>query len=441
MRKKSCYVIVFLGILCSYFSFARSADRGEIRSGETKTGFLSSPGFADSWNFYGGEGDRVIITAAEISGYVEPEIYLYPPDSGELEASAIGPNSGKRLDHQLQRTGLYTIVISDYYLDEEGDYGIALVKIPGAATSPTDPDGGLIASGDGKTGILTHQADTDIYQFYGKVGDHTVITAAEISGYVEPEIYLYPPDSGELEASATGPNSGKRLDHTLEKTGLYTILISDYYLDEEGEYGMSLTKIPPTLPPGIYNAYPSNGSAICNMNGSFSWDPVQEATGYDLYFGEDVIEPLEKVGDNLPSPRLPFPEMEPGRAYYWHVVAHTSDGDVQGPYLWFYVPENCVVINRVNPWRCEPRTIIRIIGENFGDTQGDSLVHIGRKTFDSSSPRIKLWTDTKIKVRVPKYKCKWFKGEDSRKVKVWVTVDGIDSNTKRLKVLKPAICP
>ena len=100
-----------------------------------------------------------------------------------------------------------------------------------------------------------------------------------------------------------------------------------------------------------------------------------------------------------------------------------------------------VCITKLKPRRSEPGEAIRIKGYGFGDTQGDSVVHIGKKTFDSSSPRIRLWSDTKIRIKVPKYTCEWFKGQDYRKRKVWVTVDGIDSNVKRLKVLKPANCP
>jgi len=89
----------------------------------------------------------------------------------------------------------------------------------------------------------------------------------------------------------------------------------------------------------------------------------------------------------------------------------------------------------------KPGLIIGIIGTNFGDTQSDSMVHIGRKTFDSSSPRIKFWTDTEIRIRLPNYQCGWFKGRDYRYRRVWVTVDGVDSNKKRIKILKPSTCP
>ena len=336
-RKITCLAVV---ILCICFSFAWGAYRGEIESAETKTGFLSFLSI-DTWTFYGEAGDRVIITTAEISGGIEPEIYLYPPDGGECEASSTGPGD-HRLDHQLQQTGLYYIIVSDWKLDGEGEYGIALVKIPGAASSEIDPDGGAIASGETKTGTLTLQADTDIYQFYGEAGDRVIITTAEISGGIEPEIYLYPPDGGECEASSTGPFLSHRLDHQLQQTGLYYIIISDWMLDGEGEYGICFNKIPPTLSPGIYNPFPPNGATITDLNDSFSWDPVEGATGYDLYFGEDIIKPLEKIGENLSSPSMPFPDdMQPNKIYYWHVVAHTSNGDIEGPYWWFKVSVLC----------------------------------------------------------------------------------------------------
>jgi len=136
-----------------------------------------------------------------------------------------------------------------------------------------------------------------------------------------PKIKLYPPDNGPCEASAY-----EYLDHQLEQPGLYTIVIEDHMLNDEGTYNISLTKIPPDLRPGIYNPYPPNGTFVININGSFRWDPVAEATGYDLYFGEDVVQPLTKIGDNLPSPSMPFPKLERGKIYYWHVVAKRPDG-------------------------------------------------------------------------------------------------------------------
>jgi hypothetical protein len=98
------------------------------------------------------------------------------------------------------------------------------------------------------------------------------------------------------------------------------------------------------------------------------------------------------------------------------------------------------IIYRLRPTECGPGSIIKIVGYNFGDTQGNSIVHIGDRTFNSSSPRVRLWSDTAIKVRIPNYKCEWFHMDDYKYVTVWVTVNDADSNKKRLKVLKPSTC-
>jgi len=93
----------------------------------------------------------------------------------------------------------------------------------------------------------------------------------------------------------------------------------------------------------------------------------------------------------------------------------------------------------------EPGTILRIFGNGFGDTQGDSVVHFNKMTLDSTSNRIKTWTDTKISVKLPfvNKDCNWYVHGNStcRKRKVWVTVGGADSNIKTLRVRKPIVCP
>jgi parallel beta-helix repeat protein len=100
-----------------------------------------------------------------------------------------------------------------------------------------------------------------------------------------------------------------------------------------------------------------------------------------------------------------------------------------------------LVLDRVRPRRCEPGERIRLVGRGFGSTQGDSVLHIGKRVFDLDSPRIKLWSESKIKIRTPNRKCEWFRGQDFRRQKVWVTVHGIDSKKRRIKVIKPEICP
>ena len=297
----------------------------------------------EAFQLDGNIGERVVIAAVTTSGALDTCITLYPPDGGPPEANTCGycgiTGGGDLLDHQLQKTGLYTIVVKDNCLSNSGTYNISFLKIPGAVSSPEDLDGGAIASGETLIGTINVASDVDAFQFYGQALDRAVITVVTTSGALDTCITLYPPDGGPPEANTCGycgiTGGGDLLDHQLQQTGLYTIVVKDNCLSNSGTYNISLTKIPSDVRPGIYNPSPSDRDIVCDFSGSFSWDLVLGATGYDLYFGKNVVEPLVQIGDNLQTSSMPFPTMVSGNIYYWHVVAHTPTGDIQGPYWWF----------------------------------------------------------------------------------------------------------
>jgi hypothetical protein len=310
------------------------ADRGQIQPGQTKASIqLSGPSYIDTWTFFGNAGDRVIINAVETSGTLDTQIYLYPPGGGGDEANTwLG---GNQLDWQLQTNGLYTILIEDTDLSRPGTYNLTLMKLPGTLNSAGDPDGGAIASGQTLGGQLNTQSDMDAFQFYGNAGDRVIINAVETSGTLDTQIYLYPPGGGGDEANTW--LGGNQLDWQLQTNGLYTILIEDTDLSRPGTYNISLTKMPSTLRPGLYTPRPAVGLTISNSLDLLEWDPVAGATGYDLYFGTNVVAPLVQVGTNFPGASFPLPPVGFGKYYVWHVVAHTAGGLVDGPYWWFTV--------------------------------------------------------------------------------------------------------
>ncbi len=208
------------------------------------------------------------------------------------------------------------------------------------AISAQAADMGELHSGETKTGNIATAGQTDSYTFYGEENQTVVIEMAASGSDLGAAIYLYSPN-GTLETKVIGGRYGNRVairEHHLEQTGIYTIVASaSWAMDTTttGKYGLSFIKIPSTRPPGIYNPFPANGATITDLNQSFGWDAIAGATGYDLYFGEGVITPLEKIGENLATPEMPFPEMTLNKVYYWHVEAHTPDGIIQGPYWWF----------------------------------------------------------------------------------------------------------
>jgi hypothetical protein len=296
---------------------------------------LAEPSYEDSWTFEGNVSDRVMITAYGTSGGVAPVIYLYPPGGGSYEIYAGVGGASAIINHQLLTSGTYTIIIRDYALNNVGDYALSLAKMPGAVTSPTDPDGGTILPAQTVTGTLNLASDTDLFQFSGNANDRVMITAYGTSGSVAPVIYLYPPGGGSFEVYAGVGGAGAIIDHQLLTSGTYTIVIRDYGLLRVGMYTIALEKTPPTPGPGVYNPLPYLGTSTNDFIGHLSWNPVPGATGYDVYFGVNGTSPLVKIGDNVSAPMLALPGMDPLTVYYWQVVAHTPSGDIPGPVQWF----------------------------------------------------------------------------------------------------------
>jgi hypothetical protein len=103
-------------------------------------------------------------------------------------------------------------------------------------------------------------------------------------------------------------------------------------------------------------------------------------------------------------------------------------------------------IEKIRRRRSEPGDAIRILGKGFGNGSPGDAVHVKGRVFEYGHPKIKIWTDTKIKLKIPikkytKDSCQWFNGNDFRRVNVWVTVGGRDSNKFKIKLLKPDTCP
>ena len=323
---------VYLSVI-SFFCFlsvCMGAESLPIRSGETLSGAIESASSSVSWSFYGETGERVIVSALKTSGTMSG-VYLRLYDSGgTAEYQAYG-SSG--IDHQLKKTGLYKISVEASSQSGTGDYSLTFQKIPGPVSAPGDLDGGTVIPGMKYSGKIDEISDFDAYQFYGQAGDTVRIYAMKKSGDMTGMyIRLYPGDGGESESENSGVHG---IEYLLTKTGLYTVIAEANNHAGTGKYEIAFIKDPADIRPGIYNQDPENGDLIIDDQGSLSWYPLSGITGYDVFFGKDVTEPLQKIGNNISYPSISYPEMESGNIYYWRVIAHASSGDIEGPYAWF----------------------------------------------------------------------------------------------------------
>ena len=143
-------------------------------------------------------------------------------------------------------------------------------------------------------------------------------------------------------------------NYQLKMTGIYTIVASSEFTDT-GQYTLFLSLTSPKDPHGLYpyDSLPADGSSVslCDWD-TLSWWPVDGArvTGYDVYFASGPCMPLEKVAENVAKPPVRRPAVEnKHQVCYWRVVAHTPEGDIQGPTWWFAVeccfPRNFTTFN------------------------------------------------------------------------------------------------
>ena len=331
------YNITFLNLTAGPLFSTEDPNGGPISSGETLEGSILVSDM-DAYQFYGEAGDRAIISAVTSSGLLNTEIILVDPDFVNETNTQPG---GDLLDHVLQKTGTYTIVVQDAGYNNTGYYKVTILKLPGTTSSQEDCDGRLIGGGFYPLGVpLSGKivvSDMDVYQFYGEAGDRAIIAAVTSSGLLNTEIILVDPDF--IDEANTQPG-GDLLDHNLQKTGLYTIIVQDYGLNNTGYYNITLNKLPNTVRPGIYDPSPAT-DCVQSEDVTLTWDPVAGATGYDVLFGTDVLAPLLPLCTNVPVSSCAANNLEKSEVYYWTVVAHKPGGAIQGAVNWFVTEFAC----------------------------------------------------------------------------------------------------
>jgi parallel beta-helix repeat protein len=219
--------------------------------------------------------------------------------------------------------------------------------------------------------------------------------------------------------------------NTTATVNLFSVTPSSAGVSGQNTYAQILdTCIPPDA---AFTANVTSGGAPLAVQ--FTDQTTGAVTSWSWDFNDDGIE--DAAGENS---LFAFAEAGDYTVSLTVTGPGGQDTEVKEDYIHVTEPAGAPIIDKIGGTK-EPGKKIRIIGSGFGDPQGDSVVHLGNRTYDSSKLRIKLWSNTMIKIKLPNYGCTWFKGKDVRRVKVWVTVGGVDSNVKSIRVQKPDTCP
>src|SRR5438552_14113260 len=258
--RASCLWLALLTPLCLFFCLASKASaQGALTNGAHETGTISPAGDTDTWTFSANAGDGIVLRVGA-TNFV-PEIQLYGPDSA-LIGDAFTANGNFRDAELILRAtngGPYTVVISSHFPLNTGTYGLTLAQPPGTFVTSAGDEGGTLTNGVNQAGTM-ELGDLDMWSFTATAGDSLLLRMGA-TGFV-PEIRLFGPD-GALVADAftiNGNNRDAQLFVQATNSGLYTVVVGSYFLNNSGTYNLTLAKSP-----GAFFTSPSDeGGTLTN---------------------------------------------------------------------------------------------------------------------------------------------------------------------------------
>ena len=321
---------LILGALFSVLALVAPASAGgPITSGQSVTGTIAGPSFAESWTFNGTIGDRVVLSAGPTSGTLVTQIRMLNPSNAEVV------NTGATItDYKLLASGTYTITIQDNQLNKAGTYSLTMLDVTsGPLTSAGDTDGGAIASASVVAGQVNATSDLDAFTFSGTAGDRVLIGAVATAGVsFNTSITVYPPNGGAAEQLSS---SGDRLDAQLQSTGTYTIVVSDYFTAHPGSYSLSFLNV--SKGPWTTGADLDGGPIVSSevRSGTFSAPPDFDGWTFTGTAGDRVVITTATTGGSSTAYVSVYP---PGGGAPLTATANNR-ADIQLPSTGTYVIE------------------------------------------------------------------------------------------------------
>lgn len=224
-----------------------------LNCGEAVSGSLSSATEKDSYSFPASANDKIAIHLVRTSGSMDPYLELYD-GIGSITANYTTSENETIIDQTLTAGGTYTVWVSDYGMDETGNYAIIWQKLndPCNVTS--------LSCGVSVSASLDTTAEHDFYSFTVAADDEAVVTLSRTSGNMDPYLELYD-NTGKRLANQSSTGSSVTLTQSVSAGKTYTVFVSDSGNDETGNYSIKLQKNVDSCPEVSLSA-PNGGEMI-----------------------------------------------------------------------------------------------------------------------------------------------------------------------------------
>ena len=217
-----------------------SDEGGPLVNGHANNGNITL-GDLDQWTVTATKGERLILQLVETAGgpSFSPQLELIDPmgrlsmiDSDTLLA---------RLDFQASVDGDYTVLVSGKNASDIGSYSLYLAQIPENFTVPPGDEGGSIDPESPATGSIPI-GDLDIWSFDAARGDFLSLQLDETAGAAvfNPQLELFSPTGRLLDFDTNSLTVS--LNHAVDETGTYHVVVSNSISLGSGDYLLSLSK-------------------------------------------------------------------------------------------------------------------------------------------------------------------------------------------------------
>jgi len=228
-----------------------------IDCGETLTGEINPPGETDLQPFEADAGEVVAIAVQASAGSsIEPVIKLFGPtgqvplDNGST--NYCGP--GVCFFGPLPASGIYEVRVNDSGLNETGLYDITLQPVSETLNGMVC-GGTEISCGQTLPGVIDVSADSDAFRFDALSGEVVGLTYARSSGSgAVPTIKLFGPTGAPVPLNGSTNYCGPSVyagytcvSSALPDSGIYTVVVWDYGLNQIGPYDITLQPLSETL--------------------------------------------------------------------------------------------------------------------------------------------------------------------------------------------------
>lgn len=228
----------------------------------------------DVFLFPGSVGDHVRLTVKALTGGLDLRAEIHAPsglliDTPTCDSGCCGACGFSHDIPALSESGIYLVLVQEWGSDQSGSYTIDLQRIPALTQVPDiDYNESIVVTMD-------HHGDHDLMTFEGVVGSNILISVSANTGGLDPRMELYEPygslyDSEQCDSGCCGACSFS-LPLTLPRTGTYTLVFSEWGLDQTGSYSVNLQCLSPGLCPDPLPSDPvGTNYCISNPNSSGS---------------------------------------------------------------------------------------------------------------------------------------------------------------------------